>query len=106
MKIPSLDIMPMLTWAAWVSRDLAATWSLAMASVALLETLINLLFRGRARLDSRIVESGSLAWIVAAAGCFASLDRALLFPRAVVVVVLGLSALVWGLVIVLYRSRG
>jgi|GEM_PF-2385237 len=103
MTIPSLDIIQMLTWAAWVSRDLTAIWSLAMATIALLEVLINLLLRRRARIDPRIVESGALAWIVTVAACFASLDRALLFPRAVVVVVLVSSALVWGLVIVLYR---
>jgi len=95
-----LSVVDVLVWAAWVIRDLMVVWAVAMAGVALLTTLVKLLTGSRPRLGD-LAEKGIPAWVVAAVGCLAPLDRGMLFPRSTVIVGLVLSGLCWVLVFVI-----
>ena len=105
----NLAVIEALTWAAFVIRDIAAIWALAMAGIALLVVMVKLLIRRRARLGNNIITSGRLAWLFTAVGCSAPLNKGLLFGRDMAILVLVVSGALWVLVIVinsLAKPRG
>ena len=97
--VPPLDMSGFITGVAWVAHDLAAMWAVMMAGIALLVALVGLLARGRVRVDYRIVESGGMAWLIAASLCSTPLDTAVFLPRSMVIAALVMSGLIWGAVL-------
>lgn len=99
--LPALDMGQVLSWAAWVVRDLTVVWSLAMAGIAALTLPVSRLARGRARPDRRAVDSGLLAWLLGAAACLAGPEAGLFLSRPLAVGLLLLSTALWGLTLLL-----
>jgi hypothetical protein len=99
----TLTVTEAIIWITFVIRDFAAIWAVAMAGIALLVMLIKLLVRSRARLGNNIITSGMLAWVFTAVGCFAPLNKGLIFGRDIAVLALIVSGALWVLVIIINR---
>lgn len=98
-----LTVTEVLIWAAFIVRDLAAILSLGMAATALLTSIVSLLVRKRARVENQVIEGGIFSWVITVTGCFAPLDKGLVFGRAQAINAIVISSAVWVLVIIIHR---
>ena len=97
----TLTVTEAIIWIAFVIRDFAAIWAVAMAGIALLVVMIKSLVRRRAWLSNNIITSGILAWVFTAVGCFAPLNKGLIFGRDTAILALIVSGAFWVLVIII-----
>jgi hypothetical protein len=88
---------------AGLLRDFAAVIVVVTGILAFISEVVGLLSKKQPRLDRRILEKGLIGFVFGILGCFAPLDRGLLFGLVESIICLVAGALLWGTVFVLRR---
>jgi hypothetical protein len=89
---------------AGLLRDIASIVVALTGALAFASEIIGLVLKKRPKLSTRILEMGLFGFVFGVLGCFAPLDRGLLFGLVESIICLVAGALLWGVVFVLWRQ--
>jgi len=101
-----MSTMDVILAIAGLLRDFAAIIVVLTGILAFISEVIGLVSKRRRRLDRQILEKGLLGFVFGILGCFAPLDRGLIFGLTESIICLVAGALLWSTVFVLRRLAG